>query len=225
LDVKTYAQKAILEASGLIDEAEEHLRNGKRDLSEGMFRKSLTKLREAYLCDHTKKNMIYLHNVGRRVHSEFRCPVRFADGNYWRDCPVMLAHGKYGVSIGGSAKAICSICGEDALSCIHVNGRRYDGVVARHIHGTCNICQQEGGCSHTEGQTYDKVEAISIMVDLKLDHVALTEKPDNPLCTITELSLPLSDIWKSLPENEKRRFVYGKTTLYCHHCSFCSGIT
>ena len=223
MSFKTYAQEAILEASRLIDEAGDGLKNGKRDVSEKLFRKSLTKLREAYLCDPARKNMIHLHNIGRRVHSEFRCPIRYKDGNYWRDCPVMLSHGKYGVSIGGSAKAICSICGEDALSCSHVNGRLYDGVVARRLHGTCNICHKDGGCSHTEGQTYDGVEAISIMVDLKLDHVALTENPANPLCAITELSFPLSDIWKSLSEREKHEFVYGKTTLYCHHCSLCSG--
>ena len=224
MSFKTYAQEAILEASRLIDEAGDGLKNGKRDVSEQLFRKSLTKLREAYLCDRTEENMIRLHNVGRRVHSEFLCPMRFESGNYWRDCPVTLAHGKMGVSVGGSAKAICSICGEDALSCIHHNGRLYNGVVARRLHSTCNICHKEGECSHTEGQVYDGVEAISIMVDLKFDHLTLTENPADPRCAIMELSFPLSDILKSLPEDEKRKFVYGKTTLYCHHCSFCSGV-
>ena len=222
---KTFAQKAILEANDLVEDAEEHLKQGRRELSENLFRRSLTKLREAHLCDRTNKNMIRLHNIGRRIHSEFRCPIKFEDGNYWEDCPVILSHGKYGVSIGASGKSICSICGEDVLSCIHVNGRFYDNVVARRIHGMCNICHKENGCTHIEGQVHNGVEAISIVVDLNPDHVALTENPSNPLCAITALSLPLSDIWKSLSEREKHEFVYGKTTLYCHHCLLCSGIT
>ena len=162
--------------------------------------------------------------MGRRVHAEFGCRLSFKDGEYWVTCPVMLSHDKLGFSIGGSGKSVCSICGEDTFACSHVSGRLYDGVPAKHAYGICNICGEQKGCSHKEGEIYNAVRAISIVVDLRLDHVALVDNPANPLAVVHAHTLAESDILKWLSEAERIRFVHGKTVVHCHHCSMCSGI-
>ena len=223
-DDEKLAQRILLEAKDLIRDAERALEERKPDVSEELYRRSLTKIRQAFLLDRKKETSIYLHNIGRLVHSQFGCVLPFRDGNYWVECPVELSHGKYGFSIAGSGRSLCSICGENTLDCYHVSGRSYDQVVAKRIQNMCNICGEEKECPHVEGVMYDGVGAFSIVVELDLSHVALVENPANPLCTIYGHTLTESDILKTLPKSAPHRFVYGKTRLYCHHCSKCSGI-
>jgi hypothetical protein len=194
-----------------------------RRTAEGLMRQALAQIRQALLLDPNDKTRRYLHRVGLRIHSLFQCRVEFSDGSYWVTCPVLLSHGRGGFSIGGSGKSICSICGEPALECDHVKGQFYDGVRAWRHDGVCNVCFKKG-CNHIEGAAYNGVEAIAIVTELHLDHVAFVTNPSHPLAVVERYSLPRSDILAELPESEHERFGYGETTLYCHHCVTCNGI-
>jgi len=156
------------------------------------------------------------------VHDTFGCHLEFREGTYWVNCPVLLSHNQIGFSIGGSAKVICSICGEDNLICPHVKGRMYDRVVAARWLEYCSICLEKE-CTHVTGEIHDGVEAFGIVIEIDLDHVALVKNPANPLCVIESHALPESDLLAALPEEGRELFVYGETVVDCHHCRVCKG--
>lgn len=220
---KEQAQESLAKAQDLINQAKSAYEQNDKSSAESLCRQSLYKLREAHLWQpdepsHRRK----LHEVGRMIHNTFGCRVELRDGTYWVNCPVLLSHNQTGFSIGGSAKVICSVCGQDNLTCPHVKGRRYDGVVANRSLGFCNICADKA-CDHRVGERYDGVEAFGIIIEVDLDHVAIVKNPANPLCVIQEHSLTESDLLAALPEEERVSFVYGETVIHCHHCMECSG--
>lgn len=218
------ANAAISVARELLQEAEHFLKEGETDVAERLFRKGLSKIREAVLWEpNVTSHRKYLHAVGQQVHNIFGCHLEFRDSMYWVTCPVMLSHTRGGFSIGGSSKTICSICGEDVLSCPHIKGRIYDQIPARRFKGICNICRSSSECGHEEGQVYDGVEACGIITEIDLDHVAFVTNPANPLCAIYSYSVPRSDLEEMMPEVERSQIVYGETVIYCHHCLICDG--
>ena len=220
---KNSAHAALVVARDLIQEAEEAIGRKKIDVAETLYRRSLVKIREALLWEPGEKSHgKYLHDVGRQIHDIFGCQVEFKDGLYWVMCPVMLSHSRGGFSIGGSGKAVCSICGKDIFDCPHVKGQTYDGVVARRHHNTCNICGQRE-CNHKEGEAYNAVRAFAIVTELNLDHVSFVQNPANPLCVVYRYSVPKSDLLEMLPQDERDRVIYGETIIHCHHCLICNG--
>ena len=220
---KNSADAALAAARDLVQNTEEAIDNKKMDLAETFYRRSLVKIREALLWEPEEKpHSKYLHDVGRRIHDIFGCQLEFKDGLYWVTCPVMLSHSKGGFSIGGSGKAICSICGTDIFDCPHVKGRTYDSVVAKRHHDICNICVQRE-CEHKEGEIYDGVQVFAMVVELNLDHVSFVQNPANPLCVVHCYSVPKSDLLEMLPEDERDRVIYGETIIHCHHCLICKG--
>ena len=61
----------------------------------------------------------------------------------YQTCPVALAHNRIGMSIGGTAKRLCSLCGDDLSECEHTPGTSYlvpGGVSSL---GWCRVCLQE----------------------------------------------------------------------------------
>lgn len=220
---KNSADTALVTAKDLIQKAEEAINSKKMDVAETFFRRGLVNIREALLWEPEEKaHSKYLHDVGRRIHNIFGCQLKFKDGLYWVTCPVILSHSKGGFSIGGSGKAICSICGKNIFDCPHVKGRTYDSVMAKRHHDICNICRQRE-CEHKEGETYNGVQAFALLVELNLDHVSFVQNPANPLCVFHSYSVPKSDLLEMLPEDERDRIIYGKTIINCHHCLVCKG--
>lgn len=217
------AQNALNEANGLIRQAGEVFRNQNPAEAEKLFRASLTKIREAALWEpENKSHKAFLHSLGRYVHDTFGCHFELRDGQYHVTCPVQLSHSRGGMSIGGAGKVLCSICFENILECPHEKGQSYDGIVARRQDGMCNICGRNE-CGHEEGQLYDGVELFGIVTDMDLDHVAFVENPADPLCVVHGYTLTKDDILAELPEKDRGHFHYGKTTLHCHHCLYCTG--
>lgn len=220
---KNSADAALITAKDLIQKAEEAINSKKMDVAETFFRRGLVNIRKALLWEPEEKaHSKYLHDVGRRIHDIFGCQVKFKDGLYWVTCPVMLSHSKGGFSIGGSGKAICSICGKIFFDCPHVKGRTYDSVIAKRHHDICNICRQRE-CEHKGGETYNGVQAFALIVELNLDHVSFVQNPANPLCVFYSYSVPKSDLVEMLPEDERDRVIYGETIIHCHHCLVCKG--
>lgn len=220
---KTVAKRFMEEARTLIAEAELVSQQGDRNRSEELYRRSLHKIRDASLVDpENSYHRIYLHHIGRRIHSRFSCPNPPTDGSYTVSCPVLLSHTKGGFSIGGSAKPMCSICQGDAFTCPHEAGQIYNEVIAKRVLNTCNICGKET-CDHFEDQVYDQVNAYVIISDLKLDHVSYVENPEDPLCCIQSRTMDRDEVWRELSPDERIAFKYGETVLHCHHCLICKG--
>lgn len=221
-------QKKTLEAlevaRELIKDAEVSISEKRMDVAETLYRKSLVKIREALLWEpEEKSHRKYLHEVGRLIHDTFGCQFEFIEETYRATCPVLLSHIPYGISIGGSAKSICSICGKDTFDCTHVKGRIYDNVVTKHFQDICNICGQQE-CEHKEGEIYNEVKAFSIVVELDLDHIALVENPANPMCCIDACSVPKSEFIEKLPEDKRDLVLHREIFVECHHCLICQGI-
>jgi hypothetical protein len=217
------AKDAMHVAESLINEAEKAINEKKMDIAEGLYRRSLAKIREALLWEPEDESFsTYLHDIGSKIHDIFGCQLEFKDGLYWVTCPVLLSHSKGGFSIGGSGKEICSICGNNIFECPHVKGRAYDGVLAKRHHDICNICEQKE-CSHIEGSEYNDVRAFGMVTELDLDHISFVRNPANPLCVVYRYSVPKSDLLDMLPEDERSRVIYGETIINCHHCLQCKG--
>jgi len=218
------AEIASAAANELIREADHLLKTGRADVSEGLYRRALRKLREAMLwAPNECERRAYLHKIGARIHDQFGCTVPLRDGTYSVECPVLLSHARGGFSVGGSAQSTCSICGQDSLTCPHQNGHRYDHVLARRVSSAlCNICGEQD-CHHVQGTTYDGVRAFSIITEMRIDEVSLVDRPANPLAVIERYTLSASDVSSMLSAHEHDSFVYGTTILACHHCKRCAG--
>ena len=164
-----------------------------------------------------------MHALGEQVHDQFGCELEYRDGSYRVNCPVLLSHNRMGFSIAGTGRTICSICGQDMLTCPHIKGSTYDRITARKIQGKrCNICGEQQ-CEHILGATHDKVRAFGILVEIAIDHISLVENPANPLAVIQEHSLTKKDVLEMLHEDQRDRFEYGTSTIHCHHCKLCKG--
>lgn len=221
---KSEAQNALSVANDFMQEANDAINNREMDVAEKSYRSSLAKIWEALLWEPEEGNhRKYLHTVGRKVRDIFGCRLEFRDGSYWITCPVMLSHTKVGLSIGGSGKSVCSICGEDIFDCPHVTRQAYDNVIAKRHQDICNICGKKE-CAHIEGDTYNRVRAFAFVVELNLDHIAFVENPSDPLAVITSYALSKSELLEILPEDKQEQFFYGETKIYCNHCLICQGI-
>lgn len=220
---KESAAKSLAKAQEVVCQARNAYTRRETALAESMYRESLKLFREAHLYEPgNPRNRQRLHKTGKLIHDTFGCHLDFREGSYWIDCPVLLSHSEIGFSVGGSGKAICSVCGEDTITCPHVKGRTYDGVVATRWFGFCSICLEKE-CEHELGSIHDGVEACGIISEINLDHVAIVKNPANPLCVIHSHSLTRSELLELLPEPGRELFVYGKTVVDCHHCRVCEG--
>jgi hypothetical protein len=66
-----------------------------------------------------------LDEAGRWVRATFGCMLEQDGTAYFVSCPVRLGHVRVGLSIGGTAHRICSLCGEDVSECEHQRGVAY----------------------------------------------------------------------------------------------------
>lgn len=204
-------------AARMLEEARELFDQGNPEDAQSLMRSSLHHILRAYLLDKQEERLIWLHKIGRLLRCLFGCALEFRDGQYWLQCPVVSSHIPLGLSMGGSARATCSICRENALTCPHIATQIYDEVEAARIGEVCTICLQRE-CNHEVGKCYDGVTARQVMSDLRVDHVALTPNPNNPLCVVLGRSVSESEIMDGLSAREQSEFVFGETTIDCDHC-------
>ncbi len=119
-----------------------------------------------------------LHDAGRWVMETFRCTYARTDRGYEQQCPVSLAHLRFGFSpemvVG---LVVCSVCGQDATACEHIVGRVYDVVCAKDPE--CNVCGSED-CAHARGETYS-ASCHRIITEIKrVEGIALVARPATP---------------------------------------------
>lgn len=135
---------------GLID-----LTMGNRRRAETLLRDALERLVFAFLRDRAGNAGLFVlvHRIGALVEEEFGCPYTYDEkqGGYFHNCPITKLHNRVDVSVGGTSRSRCSICGAEEFDCDHVPGRQYDG----------EYCVRE-------------------IYDFKLDEVSLTQNPNFP---------------------------------------------
>ena len=124
---QSQANAALAVARELAAEGERHVSEGNNELAERLLRRALGKLREVVLWEpHRVEHRTHLHTLGERIHDRFGCELEYRDRFYLISCPVLLSHSRGGLSVGGTGRTICSVCGEEILNCPHVRGRAYN---------------------------------------------------------------------------------------------------
>ena len=135
-----------------------------------------------------------LHLVGRVARRWFAsgCRIGFSNGGYGDTCPVVLAHNRFGISIGFTGNAVCSICGGDDFECEHFPGRSYR-VRASVVDGRCNVCAAESCGNHSPGELYE-AQAIVVVTKASVDEISIVADPAQPDARLTWVSVSTAEI-------------------------------
>lgn len=134
-----------------------------------------------------------LDMAGRLVRHAFGCTIRWDGSAYQEECPVSIAHVRVGLSVGGPARRICSLCGEDLSECPHQRGTAYwvsGGIDAL---GWCRVCMRRNECEHTPDQRY-RAAVGAIVVDMSIEEVSLVDKPAMPEARFTKKTMDTSEL-------------------------------
>lgn len=160
-----------------------------------------------------------MDEAGTWVRKTFGCQLTRSGDKYKQTCPVALAHNRVGMSIGGTAKRLCSLCGEDLSECEHIPGTSYLVPGGTSSLGWCRVCCQET-CEHTADQTH-RVSVVGIIKKMDLVEISLVHKPAQPEARIMEISIPISELIETLGDE----FVPGDD-VSCDEClHVCNGLT
>jgi hypothetical protein len=160
-----------------------------------------------------------MDQAGTWVRETFGCQLTRSGTKYSQTCPVALAHNRIGMSIGGTAKRLCSLCAEDLSECEYIPGTAYLVPGGASSLGWCRVCLQEA-CEHAPDQTY-RVSVAGIIKEMDLVEVSLVAKPAQPEARIMEISIPVAELVEELGDE----FVPGDEVT-CDACLLvCSGLT
>jgi hypothetical protein len=160
-----------------------------------------------------------MDDAGYWVRQTFGCQLSRSGAEYRQRCPVTLAHNRIGMSIGGTAKRLCSLCGVDLSECEHIPGKSYLVPGGASPLGWCRVCLKES-CDHLANQTY-RAGVVGMLKDIEIREVSLVPKPAQPEARILEMSVPVSELKNILGE----RFTAGDD-VSCDACLFeCDGLT
>lgn len=159
-----------------------------------------------------------MDEAGAWVRRTFGCQLARSGNEYCQRCPVALAHNRIGMSIGGTAVRICSLCGEDFSECEHMPGTAYMVPGGNSGLGWCRVCLQES-CDHRSTQRY-RVSVIAIIKHMDVQEISLVPKPAHPEARVLELSIPVSDLREVLGDG----FIPG-SEVSCDRCLLpCDGL-
>jgi hypothetical protein len=138
-----------------------------------------------------------LDDAGGWVRRTFRCRLTREGTHYEQTCPVALGHNRVGLSVGGVATRVCSICGEDLSECPHMRGRAYlvPGGVGEL--GWCRVCASHDGCDHRPDQEY-RASVISIITKMDLEEVSFVSRPAHPDARLSSVPISHEDLSEAL---------------------------
>lgn len=158
--------------------------------------------------------------AGRWVRETFGCTVHQEGVAYSQTCPVALGHNRIGMSVGGYAKRICSLCGLDLSECEHLRGRAYLVPGGADDLGWCRVCTSRNGCDHSDEGVY-RAGVVAIITEMRLDEVSVVGKPAHPDARFTNVPMDTAELQDHLgPEWSPRM------PVNCDRClSPCSGLT
>jgi hypothetical protein len=126
------------------------------------------------------------HMLGRLARTKYGCRLEpKPDGSYAHKCSIALGHLAYGWSPAFVYELRCSICGNPAENCEHIEGQSYEGGECRFeriapLIKLCSICNSQSGlCGHEVGHVYDgkACELYDAPADPLPEHVPLVQHP------------------------------------------------
>lgn len=128
------------------------------------------------------------HAIGELRSGLFGCPLRVEQHRLVQACPLTLLHIRRGMSMGFTARRLCSICRDDLDECEHLLGETYD-IRVRRVEGTCTACGSQN-CAHQPGQSV-QTSPYPVITDIDLHEVSLVSRPRDPLARIREIRRPV----------------------------------
>lgn len=134
-----------------------------------------------------------MDEAGRWVRETFGCTLHQEGFAYMQTCPVALGHNRIGMSVGGYAKRICSLCGLDVSDCEHLRGRAYLVPGGADDLGWCRVCTSRDGCDHNETEMY-RAGVVAIITEMRLDEVSVVGKPAHPDARFTSVPIDGSQL-------------------------------
>jgi hypothetical protein len=153
-----------------------------------------------------------LDRAGAWVRETFGCALHWDGSSYFQKCPVALAHSGYGFSMGGSARRICTLCGEDLSECPHLKGKAYLVPGGSAELGWCRVCRSAEACEHSPEQFY-RVGVTAKLVDIHLEEISLVDRPANPEARLLSCSISNSTLLARLGDD----FIPG-IPISCDNC-------
>jgi hypothetical protein len=152
-----------------------------------------------------------MDEAGGWVRRTFGCLLWRSGTEYRQRCPVALAHNRIGMSVGGTAVRVCSLCGEDFSECEHMPGTAYMVPGGDSGLGWCRVCLQES-CDHKPTQQY-RVSVIAIIKHMDVQEISLVPKPAHPEARVLEMGILVSDLQQVLGDD----FIPG-SEVSCDRC-------
>ena len=132
------------------------------------------------------------------------CTLRLADGGVRSDCPVRIAHQRWGLSPELVTEWLCSVCQQRFDSCVHIPGEEYEVVIDRSEAG-CSACF-DPQCDHQHGETA-MVVAHQIAASIQTVAIAMVARPRDPRARVVETSItvpPESELYRLIEAGEGR---------------------
>lgn len=157
--------------------------------------------------------------AGKWVRETFGCHLLRDGTRYRQSCPIALAHNRIGFSVGGTARRVCSLCGQDVSECPHLPGTLYLVPGGPADLGWCRVCLKES-CGH-DGASQYPVSIVSIIRDMVVEEVSLVSKPAHPGARLQLVDIPTSELADALGADFRPGI-----EICCDRCLLaCEGLT
>jgi hypothetical protein len=160
-----------------------------------------------------------IHEIGMFVSRHFGCWIELRNGLWRWPCPVIMAHLRFGQSVGFTAARICSICRENIMSdrCPHMPMHTYEVTVQDPSNCPCG----SKNCGHELGSVI-AVEPISLVEEVDiLEEISWVARPRDPLARIQAVSYTAEHM-ALLMRTEIPSEI---STIECLHCrQACTGL-
>jgi hypothetical protein len=186
----------------------------------GVARAAVDRLEDTVFEDDAHKA---LDAFGRwtREHFPAGCRLNSDGSSYFQACPVALAHVRAGWSLGGSARKVCSLCGEELMGCPHSLHRRYETSGGASSLGLCRVCAQANCLDHSPDERYE-VYPIAVVTDLNVEEISLVSRPKIRGARIMLQIVDMADV-RAIADERGLDFTSGDL-VRCDRClDDCSG--
>lgn len=160
---------------------------------------ALNFLEDTELCD-TAHELI--HQAASFRFGFLGCTLRIESGEVKSDCPVRVAHRRWGLSPELVTEWVCSVCRQRFDTCIHILGEEYEVLVDR-SDGTCSACS-ESECEHQHGENA-RVSAHQVAASIQAVGVAVVARPRDPRARILDVPItvpPGSELYRMIEAGE-----------------------
>jgi hypothetical protein len=141
-----------------------------------------------------------LHEAGRYVRDHFPegCVLTWTGSGYVHECPVPIAHKRFGFSVGMRVgRRDCSVCGQDISECIHRSRSRYTVHGGPGPAGVCPLCIEEE-CDHSAKDSYEVFPVALVREVVAVDEISIVSKPRQPDARLLNVPIDTAELQAKL---------------------------